>query len=443
MTSAARILIAGQPCDPSLPLPAGAWVTVGDDGVRSLLPGVVSVGGQLVIVLPRCYAHADLAPGAALATVALFVSTLARYAHERTGQRAITDPLLQARDDALLAVGEPGDLVDGVEAALLLWRDYLANGRVVLGAARDHDQLPGRPLWERAMRQGDPVEGRAGVVFRELPRRSVRPDLRHELTELHETTCEEIGARFGLGPAPIGRAVGAREALERLERAERVCFADRPRRVVGLLRRYLASRTADGAGASDVRGLFARKYAYVWERMLQVALSHEGRGAGLRGRYLLADGGQAGGLDLRPDVVLRTRLPDGRAALLVLDAKDYDVDSLPGSADLGKQVLYRLLLSRLLDPAGLPLEAIGNAFLFPGVVPGDGVRLRGVHDLTGAPLPGHPARVVALDVDLEQVSEAYVAGRSIEHLRRAILTATFEGGGAAAEQPFGVGAWGR
>ncbi|MBX3465527.1 MAG: LlaJI family restriction endonuclease [Planctomycetes bacterium] len=424
MTAPVRLLVAGQPLDPAAGLPPEAWSTA--DGAPSLLPGLASVGGRLVVVLPRCYAGAPLDPGAALERVALFVSSLARYARERPGGRAVDDPALATREGALVAVGDPGDLVDQVEAALLLWRDFVERGPLLVSAPRVHDQVPGRVLWPQALRDGAPVQGRTGVVFRALPRRSVRPDPRHELTDLHEATCEQIGARFGLGGAGERPPIPPTEALDRIERGERVCFADRPRRLLALLRRYHAAREASERGA-EVRGLFARSYAHVWERMLQVALRDEGRGAGLRGTYRLPDGSLLPGLNLRPDVVVRDRLPDGRAVLLVLDAKDYDAGALPGTPDLGKQVLYRLLHSDLVDPQGPPLDAVGNAFLFPALVPGAGVRLRATHDLVGRPRAGRPGRVVGLEVDLEQVTEAYVSGRAAEGLRRAIVTAVFGG----------------
>src|SRR4051812_15748806 len=96
MTPTVRLLVAGQPLDPaSSPLPAGKWLVPHEDGSVPLPPGIASFAGQLVIVLPRCYTHVQLDPGQALASVALLVSSLARYARERARarQRAVDDPL--------------------------------------------------------------------------------------------------------------------------------------------------------------------------------------------------------------------------------------------------------------------------------------------------------------------------------------------------------------
>lgn len=445
MIGQARFLVAGQPWEPSLPLPDGPWVGVGRDGRRTLLPGLASVGGRLVVVLPRPYLGVRSSPDELLQGLNLFVGCLSRYARDRAGNRAVVEPFGAAREDPLLVAGEALDLVDRVEAALLLWQDFARDGRLCLTSARVHDQTPGRVLWSQVLRLGAPIESPSGVVFRSLTRRSVRPDPRHELTELHEATCRAIGAQFGLGPPSPGptaaHEAGPVEALARIERGERSCFADRPRRVLGLLRRYLTGHGA-GVGETGLRGLFARSYAYVWERMLQVALGSEGRGAGLRGAYTLLDGTRApsAGLNLLPDLVVRARRPDGRPALLVLDAKDYAADALPGTGDLGKQILYRVMLSNLIVPTGLPLADVGNAFLFPARVPGShagapALRVRALHDLTGPQMPGQPGRVVCLDVDVERVGQAYLAGRNDAALRDAIALATFGASPTSAPGP--------
>jgi len=423
-----RVIVAGQPLKLDLSLPAGDWATVDDEGQTSFVPGVVSLGGHLTVVLPRCYEGEKVDSDSLFSSVALFVSSLARYARERPTGRAVSDPEVLARDDALVRLGEPGSVIDYLEAALLLWKDHLVNGAFSVSAPRIRDQIPGRALWRRAVSDGVPVESRAGVVFRTIPRVSVRPDPRHELTELHQATCAEIGARFGLGSSTATSPFDTKKALACIERGDRVCFADRPRRLLGLMRRYYAGRSAEEQKSGEVNGLFARNYAYVWERMLQVALRDEGRGDALRGSYALPDGTSCLGLNLRPDVVIRGQR-DGRKVLVVLDAKDYAADAWPGSADLGKQILYRLLHSKLIDGEGPSLDDVGNAFLFPGLVPGDGVALRGLHDLAGPPRAGRPGRVVGLNVDLERVTEAYLAGRSIRELRDAVIEAVFADSG--------------
>ena len=86
---------------------------------------------------------------------------------------------------------------------------------------------------------------------------------------------------------------------------------------------------------------------------------------------------------LRPDLVARVG-----DELWVIDAKHYDVDRLPATESITKQVLYRLLLSQEGGGRNWPLAKIRNVFLLPGVdVPG-GLAQVARHTLSGTSL-GH------------------------------------------------------
>jgi len=159
----------------------------------------------------------------------------------------------------------------------------------------------------------------------------------------------------------------------------------------------------------------ARNYEQVWEEMLQVALGHEERRRDrFSGTYHLQGAKPKSGLLLKPDVLVRTRL-GGRPVRLVLDAKDYRKGALPNTPDLTKQILYRLMLSDRIYEGATPLEAIGNAFLFPAVNQGL-VRCRGTHALVGAPQSGAPGVISCLELDLQRAEAAYLAGRVDEEL---------------------------
>ncbi len=429
-----RLVIAGTPFPAPAALSAvpealaavvtvhatGQWVATG--------PGLLLVRDRVWIVLPRAYGATPPAGAAENAErAALLVSSLARYRHETPAQRAVADDDGALRDP-LVTVGEAADLVDQVEAALLLWADYQREGPLIPASPRVTTRHAGRALWPRTVREGAPLHGRGGVVFQQVFRSRVRPDPDHELALVHRGACAEVGARFGLGHVEVEALPTPREALQVVARQERSCFADRPRRLVALLRRYYAARAAAGRGSDRVQALLARRFEYVWERMLQVALRHEGGAEELTGRYHLPGGaGSLAGLRLRPDLLTRARLHDGRQVLLVLDAKDYAADHWPSTPDLSKQILYRLLLSDRVRPGGLPLEAIGNAFLFPAVDPQRAVRVRGVHRLkqAGGLQAGRPGWVAGLDVDLERVTRAYLAGRADEALRREVAEEVF------------------
>lgn len=229
---------------------------------------------------------------------------------------------------------------------------------------------------------------------------------------LHHKTCVNIGLEFGFGNQGLATRIAPGEALAILERQRRACFADRHRQVAASLTTYYRSQLArEGKSGAPVQAIFARRFEYVWERMLQVALGHESILSGhFKGHYYRAGSRVGAGLDLRPDLLVRTRW-QGENALMVLDAKDYDYDSWPRSADIGKQILYRLLVSERLRKQGLALDAIGNAFLFPARNhEGSPVATVGCHELD-VPSLAALGRVVGLNLDFEAVARAYLASR--------------------------------
>jgi hypothetical protein len=383
---------------------------------RPLGPGVLSLDERLWFVLPRCYRPppGGEAPGAE--AMLLTLSVLARYRRERPQGAVLRrqDPL------ALVEAGEPGGALDHLEAGLALWADWRERGPLVLARARRSAVEPGRTHWPATVRSGQPV-GSGGQIFARQIRTRVRPDPQNELARLHLSTVAEAARALG-APGPRPPAEPGAPPLAILQRWRERCFADRQRRVLSLLERYHRPAGAGRLQGRDrVWGLFAPEFEFVWERMLAVALGHEPARQGLTGRYRLPGGALAPGLELRPDILVRLADPPG---LLVLDAKQYDYGSWPQTADLTKQILYRLLLSDRLQ-GDVPLGRIGNAFLFPSrrLPDGQPVGLRGVHDLEHGSDPERPGRVVGLDVDFERAARAYLTGRRDQGLRRQVAAA--------------------
>ena len=138
------------------------------------------------------------------------------------------------------------------------------------------------------------------------------------------------------------------------------------------------------------------------------------------------------GLSARPDLLVFLEKPE---RLLVLDAKDYAEGTWPHSADIFKQMVYRLLGAAATE---LPLDRVGNAFLFPG----EGaplIRRRGTHvlDRTVPDLPGLGS-IPALEVDLPRVMDAYRSGRvdrGIVGAVESMLLADFPGLAPASSGP--------
>jgi len=422
----------------ALPEPLRVALEPLEDGrVRALGPGVLALDERLLFVLPRCYRPrpgdpVEAAPAAS--SMALTLAVLARYRRELPEGSVAREALALA----LVEVGDAGQAVDRLEAALALWADWRARGPLTVIRDRRSPDEPGRVHWPATIRRSRAVEQPSGPVYGRLVRARLRADPHDPLVSLHRRTCAAIGRELGLGggtgPA-AGPPPGPAEAAAVIARGGWRCFADRQRRVLALLTRY--HRPAAGGratGRGRVAALFAPEFEYVWERMLAGALGHEPVREGLTGTYRLPGGALRPGLDLRPDLVFRVRRGAAAPGLMVLDAKHYDYGDWPQTADITKQLLYRLLLSDRLrggQPGVTALGAIGNGFLFPSrrLPSGAAVALRGVHDIDAA--GGivdleRPGRVVGLDVDFERVARAWLSGRVDRGLRRAVTAAVMQ-----------------
>ncbi|MFT5456319.1 MAG: hypothetical protein ACI9K2_002804, partial [Myxococcota bacterium] len=184
--------------------------------------------------------------------------------------------------------------------------------------------------------------------------------------------------------------------LDVLRRSRHAMFADRHRRVHGLLERFHRSRSGETSAADDrTTALFARRWEYVWEHELRGAL-HALPVAPRRGAYQRPGEAPIGGLVLRPDVVAAVG-----DRIWVVDAKHYVPNTLPRTESLTKQALYRWLLS--VEGGGRwPLERIRSVFLLPGVGVAGGLSHVATHRVPGAPL----VDVDVLKLDLMRLSEA-------------------------------------
>lgn len=380
--------------------------------------GVLGVDGRLLAVLPRGHAP----PADPVAAVFAFAAALLRYRRD-PARRSV-----ERGTEALRGgTGRDGERLDALEAALLLWSDYAANGPLVVSESVIEVDTPGRVHWARTLRDGAPTDGPGGPSV--LGHRTVRSRRipQNPLTLLHRSMAEGVGARLGLGPPPALPVPPPRTALPVVREGLRRAFADRPRRVLAWMAQILEDGRATSGFPERHFVLVVRDFAPIWERMLQVALGHVPTRDGLSGDYHGPDGQRSSGVRLVPDLLMHWGEGEGRA-LLVLDAKDYGDGTWPATHDVTKQMLYRLLLSAPLHAQGLPPEKVGNAFLFPGAA--NPVARRGEHRLRNEQgRPGEPGRVVCLTVDLPTVMGAYRAGRPHAGLRAAVAAEVLGGSG--------------
>jgi hypothetical protein len=381
------------------------------DGVSFVGPGFVSLNRRLSVVLPRPYRGMEH-PGSVYAAAHLLMASLRRYQGRK--QRAVQ------RDDApLLSFGEytnAGPLARLASALELLAEDA-AFGPFVLSTAQDSPA--GRVNWGRTLRVGAPVGGVQGEVFTSVVARRVRPDASHPVCIAHRDTLEAARRLLGSGEdsGPLALRV-----LETLDRHENTLFSDRARRLCRLMRRFHVGESAAATGnPQGVALFFARSFEHVWEEMLETALGpcHPRELPG--GVYTGSNPGTKGAAG-RPGAHLITDLVlvEGRN-LYVLDAKDYAPERYPGTADISKQILYRLLHTSLFDPSSAyALDRTFSAFLFPACVAGPfGATSRLTHRLTGD--ASGWGEIAGVDVDFARVARAYVNGRADPLLRSEVL----------------------
>jgi len=196
-----------------------------------------------------------------------------------------------------------------------------------------------------------------------------------------------------------------------LNRREHALFADRHRTVARWLRQYWTATTgAPGARTSGVTALWSPTFPLVWEEMLREVMG--GRPFGMpAGAYRLAAATRPG-LRLVPDFVV-----DAGGKRLVVDAKHYGIDHLPGADSLSKQLLYRWFASRESGHGDVALADLVSVFILPAVGRNVVADVLGAHELDGETEEPHAfGRVWVLAADFETVAEAYSSGRKAPEL---------------------------
>lgn len=386
---------------------------------RATTPGIFALDGQAFIVLPRLYSNSLEANSFDLASsVFLNIKALDRFAKEQARHS------IGNLDNELFTIshGEPQSLFGYLEAALLLWQDFEKNGRLTLVSRTKSTVKPGRIVWPKTLREGRPVFANTGTVFSEIHRTSVRRDLADTFVQLHRKTCLGIGRLMGKKHAGDQTLIKWKEAFDTLGLYRNRCFTDRHRFVHGLLERYYRLRGRSSEQTKSLNALFLKRFEYLWERILQVALGHNKRKIpSLRGSYYSnnlvnenLNGHKSQGLHLKPDIL--TFAPYDADIFLIFDAKDYDRDQWPGTADISKQILYRFLQSGDGGNSDGPsIEKIGSAFLFPARRGGVNCpfSIRGFHELDSLEdrSLARLGRIIGLDVDYERVVQSYLSGR--------------------------------
>jgi len=386
------------------------------DGTRCRVaaPGVFAIGGRPLVVLPRCFGAVTLSPTIRLQAALSMVQVLAAY-QRRAKQRLVHDT---EPDLALRSVGNATDLLEHLEAALLLHADLKRHGPIRVARRLRHPQRPGRIDWPRTVRRSVHVATPDGNVTVANPWRARHAlDPRDTLTDLHVDSGQAAAALLRGDPPPPLRWT-RRDALALLARREHELFQDRHRHVHTLLSRYHSARGGQrGPRTQDVSALYASDFALVWEAMVAVALGADTRQR-FTGRYHRVDGTSDPGLTLLPDSVVT--LPGG---LLVVDAKHYRPDRLPATESLTKQMFYRWMLSSESGHGSVPMNRIRNVFALPAAFDG-WVRPLAMHRLEGEVGDTDFGMVHVVELGFLPTATAFVRGQVASALVRDLSAKT-------------------
>jgi len=411
------VFVAGQPGPPwcsasSLAALNEAWRADSVGSVICQSPGVYFADGAARIVLPRCYAGIALGDNGHRAALVLLRALEQYRRHPRRG--AVEE---ESGEVTIRNIDSVHDTMAWLEAALLLSEDFTRNGPLYLASTAISPRRQGRVHWVKTQRNAVHVVDGANVMASPLwrARRTIDPE--DLLTRLHVDTCAETRSELGRG-ANTGRVWSPSDALSILDRRDRGLFADRHRTVALWLRQYWTSiARSGGTRRAGVSALWSPSFPLVWEEMLRTVMA----GRSLRmpqGTYRIGASSQVG-LHLIPDFVV-----DSRSALLVVDAKHYDLATLPQSESLTKQMLYRWFASAESGHGSMPMAVIHSVFVLPAVGRPQSLEVIGVHELAQERGPGAFGRVWVAAADFETVATAFASRELTPSLAATLFAAT-------------------
>lgn len=362
--------------------------------------------GQFQVVLPTTYQGVNIASHEVLPLSLRFLAVLQRYYDE--GRRAVAD----VEASAVETFGGPsGTVLDRLEVALLLWEDWKKYRELSFSDVRLGYQKPGKIQWDKTLRTHPPVQDVGGIVFQHLIQRRVEPIQDHPIQCLYLYTIKEIAGLMGEGMPMIWQEKPRQSPRSIIASWKQHCFGDRQLRVVLWLERYYEALHATSGEGQSV-GVRANKFAYVWERMLRVALGaqspkavkHHYNGISKENDWFKVNDAY---MELRPDMILIDE-KEAFIKAIQIDAKYYPPDKWPSTADLVKQFAY---LCFRVGCEHIPASDIRSVFLFPIAIDGDAY-YRGQHSATS---------MLALSVSLACVMASYLRGEPNAELIKRVL----------------------
>lgn len=311
-----------------------------------------------------------------------------------------------------------------IEAFFSLLKDYNKNG-LLLFQHRTNNLVPkGKINWRKTRQKGEEILQDDGILYLRNYYKNLRFNYQHPITLLHACAIQNVLEIFGLHnslPFKFQVLVAFENNYAQIQNYlrlyEREMYSDRERKIFSILKSlYLDVNSFKQHYEAGDKLFYAPKLDLIWEKMLKTILLDEYKefqNKIPKGNYNL-NASIFSGLSPIPDIIIQHK-----GYLMIIDAKNYHPDfdkqqGMPASSDIGKQIMYKFLLSKeLVHTQEYSLEQIINIFLLPADLSKSGktIKYLGKHSLDkNTNLDLSFGDIFCFQVDFETVKNDYLTG---------------------------------
>lgn len=317
------------------------------------------------------------------------------------------------------------------EAYYLLFIDYMEMGLFLFTERKTNRKQRGRLNWNRTINKSNLIVAGDNLIYDNPYYKNRNILYNHPLTVLYGIHLLEIEAateiKININSHYKNiiknnkRNININEVLKKYKYS---MYSDRERKVFNILESINRNTRKLDKKETDLNLHYLENLNNLWEHMLKNILDdqyHEFNNCFPKGRYNLEiedESYNPSGISIIPDLIR-----EYKGKLYIIDAKNYLPHinkNMPTSADINKQIIYRLFLSKEFnDKNKYKLEDIKNIFLLPNDLEGKIIRKIGIHEFEN--VENEIGDIFIYQVDFDSVLEAYLdkkKGVSDEILKR-------------------------
>lgn len=283
------------------------------------------------------------------------------------------------------------------EAIFSLLEDYTKNGFISFKKKECNNYKHGNINWQKTLQKSKVFVLRESVIYENYFYNNFKYNYSHEITLLHIFTIKKVYEYFGLKTntemSVDFNYLKSNMNIEKvLKNYENQIFSDREKKVINLLNVFWKKKYLTNVTKGNNKLSFISKFDSVWEIMLKKSLRDDFillKDMIPKGFYNIFYNGiekKMTGINLIPDILLK-EIYKNEEILIIIDAKNYAPDfdegkGMPMSSDIGKQILYKYLLSSKINPKSkYTEEKIVNCFFIPKILEKSKIEYIGVHHI--------------------------------------------------------------